>query len=152
MTTISTTTAAAAEAAEQDLGPRLRLGIMRLARRLRQQSEGDVTASMLSALSTIDSRGPITLGALAGVERISPPSMTRIVTRLEERALVTRVVDAADRRVARVSTTAAGRKLLQQNRTRKNAYLAAKVRNLSADERALLQAALPVLERLVEDE
>src|SRR3954451_10737040 len=150
MTHISTN--AAATVAEHDLAPRLRLGVMRLARRLRQQSEGDVTASMLSALSTIENRGPITLGALAGVERVSPPSMTRIVTQLEERALVTRQVDASDRRVARVSITTPGRKLLQQNRTRKNAYLAAKVRGLSPDERALLQAALPVLERLVEDE
>src|SRR3954451_3275950 len=141
-----------AVATDADLAPRLRLGVMRMARRLRQQGAGDISASALSALSTIDHRGPITLGALAGFERVSPPSMTRIVTGLEEQGLVTRQVDAADRRVARVSVTAAGRKLLQQNRTRKDAYLAAKVANLSDDDRALLQAALPVLERLAEEE
>jgi DNA-binding MarR family transcriptional regulator len=139
-------------ATDTDLAPRLRLGVMRMARRLRQQSAGDISASALSALSTIDHRGPITLGALAGFERVSPPSMTRIVTGLEEQGLVTRQVDAADRRVARVTATPIGRKLLQQNRTRKDAYLAAKVGNLSDDDRALLQAALPVLERLAEEE
>ena len=147
-----TDTSTSALATDADLAPRLRLGVMRLARRLRQQSAGDISASAVSALSTIDHRGPITLGALAGVERVSPPSMTRIVTGLEEQGLVTRQVDPADRRVARVSTTSAGRKLLQQNRTRKDAYLAAKVRGLSAGERAVLQAALPVLERLVDEE
>jgi len=143
---------ASAVATDADVAPRLRLGVMRLARRLRQQSAGDITASMLSALSTIDHRGPMTLGGLAGFERVAPPSMTRIVARLEENGLVIRQVDAADRRVARVSVSPAGRKLLEQNRTRKDAYLAAKVRNLSADDRALLQAALPVLERLVDEE
>jgi hypothetical protein len=51
-----------------------------------------------------------------------------------------------------VSVTAAGRKLLQQNRTRKHAYLAAKIGNLSDGDRVLLVAALPVLERLAEEE
>ena len=139
-------------ATENDLAPRLRLGVMRLARRLRQQNVGDVTASMLSALSSIDHNRGLTLGELATLERISPPSMTRIVARLEEHGLVTREVDAGDRRVARVSSTTEGQKLLQQNRTKKDAYLAARVANLSAEERAMLHAALPVIERLVADE
>src|SRR3954467_5052678 len=128
------TSSSIAVATDTDLAPRLRLGVMRMARRRRQQSAGDISASAISALSTVDHRGPITLGALAGFERVSPPSMTRIVTGLEEQGLATRAAEAADRRVARVSATAAGRKLLQQNRTRKDAYLAAKVGNLSADD------------------
>ena len=135
-----------------DLVPRLRLGVMRLARRLRQQNVGDVTASMLSALSSIDHNRGVTLGALATIERVSPPSMTRIVARLEEHALVTREVDAGDRRVARVSITAEGEKLLQQNRTKKDAYLAQRIAALSAEDRRVLRDAMPVIERLVADE
>src|SRR3954447_14030686 len=100
-------------ATDNDLAPRLRLGVMRLARRLRQQNVGDVTASMLSALSSVDHNGGITLGALAALERVSPPSMTRIVAQLEERGLVAREVDTVDRRVTRVSSTPDGRRLLQ---------------------------------------
>src|SRR3954451_13799337 len=139
-------------ATDNELAPRLRLGVMRLARRLRQQNVGDVTASMLSALSSIDHNRGLTLGELATLERISPPSMTRVVARLEEHGLVTRQVDTGDRRVARVSSTPEGQKLLQQNRTKKDAYLAARVANLSVEERAMLHAALPVIERLVTDE
>src|SRR3954469_9617846 len=136
---------------DTDLASRLRFTVMRLARRLRQTGDTDATLSQLSALSSIDHRGPLTLGELAAVERVAPPSMTRIVSLLEERGLVTRVVDPADRRVARVSTTADGRPLLEGSRSKKTAYLAARIEKLSDEDRALLQRALPVIERLVGD-
>ena len=136
---------------DTDLASRLRFTVMRLARRLRQTGDGDATLSQLSALSSIDHRGPLTLGELAAVERIAPPSMTRIVSHLEERGLVVRKVDSADRRVARVTTTAEGRRLLERSRGKKTAYLAARIENLSDEERRLLQQALPVIERLVGD-
>ena len=136
---------------DTDLASRLRFTVMRLARRLRQTGDSDATLSQLSALSSIDHRGPLTLGELAAVERVAPPSMTRIVSHLEDRGLVSREVDAADRRVSRVSTTAEGQRLLERSRSKKTAYLAARIENLSDEDRALLQRALPVIERLVGD-
>lgn len=130
---------------------RLRLVVMRLARRLRQQAEGDVTASLLSALSSVERLGPLTLGELASVEQVQPPSMTKIVTRLEELSFVTREVDARDRRVARVQVSDEGRRYVARSRTRKNAYLAERLRRFDPEERALLERALPLLERLVEE-
>ena len=125
---------------------------MRLARRLRQESVGDITQSQLSALSIVDRRGPLSLGELADIERVAPPSMTRIAARLEEQGWVVRTVDATDRRVAHLAVTDAGRALLKETRTRRDAYLATRLRGLSADERVILGSALPLLERLAGDE
>ena len=69
-------------AVDIDLAPRLRLALTRLGRRLRQQSDGDVTATMLSALSSVDRLGPLTLGELAVAERVQPPTITRVAGRL----------------------------------------------------------------------
>jgi DNA-binding MarR family transcriptional regulator len=136
-----------------DMPTRLRLAVMRLGRTLRQQSmTDDITPSMLSALSVVERRGPLSIGELALTERVSPPSMTRVVGHLEERHLVTREVDATDRRVARLRVTPTGARTLAAMRTRKQAYLARRLRLLSEEDRERLAAALPVLERLVEDE
>ena len=134
------------------LPSQLRLAVMRLARRLRQESVSDITQSQLSALSIVDRRGPLSLGELADVERVAPPSMTRIAARLEEQGWVVRTVDATDRRVAHLAVTDAGRALLKETRTRRDAYLATRLRGLSADERVVLGSALPLLERLAGDE
>ena len=131
---------------------RLRLVVMRLSRLLRQQSADELSPTLTSTLSTVERRGPLTLGELAAAERVQPPSMTRAVARLEERGLVTRVVDPVDRRTARVSISPAGAKTLAAGRLRKNAYLADRMRTLGSDERVLLERALPLLERLVGDQ
>ena len=138
--------------ADASAAARLRLVTMRLARRLRQQSEGDVTASMLSALSSISRLGPLTLGEVASVEQVQPPSMTKIVGKLEEQGLVVREPDAADRRVTRVRVSAAGASYVARSRTLKNAYLAERLERLTPAERDRLAEVLPLLERLVEDE
>ena len=132
-----------------ELAPRLRLGVLRLARRLRQQhADGDVTASMLSALSTVERRGPLTLGEVAAIEQVQPPTMTRIVARLEDLNLVGRTTDAADRRVQRVAVTREGARFVAKSRTRKDAFLAARLAELTPAERDALTAALPLLERM----
>lgn len=132
---------------------RLRLVVARLARQLRQYSlDTEVTVSMFSALSSVERLGLVSLGQLAAVEQVQPPTLTRIVSRLEDLGLVAREVDAGDRRVARVRLTPEGVRFLQQNRTRRNAFLAARMRKLSAQELATLEKALPVLERLLEDD
>ncbi|MCA1842589.1 MAG: MarR family transcriptional regulator [Actinobacteria bacterium] len=138
--------------AHTDLAPRLRLAVMRLARRLRQQSVDEaLTLSQVSALATLDRVGPLTLGDLAAAERVQPPTMTRVVASLLERGLVGRTPNPLDRRSAQVAVTADGRKLLDRNRSRRTAYLAKRLALLSPDERAALDEALPLLERLAGD-
>ena len=144
-------TAAPARATDASLAAGLRMVVMRLARRLRQQAEGDVTASQLSALSTVERLGPVTLGELAAAEQIQPPSMTKIVNRLEEHGFVIREVDPKDRRIARVRISDDGRRYVARSRTRRNAYLAERLRRFDAEERALIERALPLLERLVDE-
>ena len=63
---------------------RTRLAVLRLARRLRQQAFPGITPSQQSALAAIEHAGPLTLGALAAIENVRPPSITRIVAALEE--------------------------------------------------------------------
>lgn len=135
-----------------DVPARLRSAVMRLARVLRQQAEGDVTASLLSALGTVDRDGPITLGQLAAAEKLQPPSMTKIVARLDELGYVTRTVDDRDRRVARVDLTKEGRDYIAANRRRRDLLLARRLRTFTEQEQATLAAAVPLLERLVEAE
>ena len=135
-----------------DLASGIRLAVMRLARRLRQQGDAPVTPSQVSALHSLERDEPMTLGALAAAERVSPPSMTRIVAALEESGYVVREVDADDRRIARVRLTTEGRRLIERGRSRRTAYLAARMRKLGAEDLEALQRALPVLERLLEDD
>jgi DNA-binding MarR family transcriptional regulator len=144
---------AAATRELSDLAGRARLVLMRLARRIRQEAVGDeATPSMISALASVDRGGPLTLGELAAVERVQPPTMTKIVARLEAAGLVVREVDVLDRRVARVRVTPAGHRFVERGRQRGATFLASRLRTLSPDERAVVEAALPVLERLLEDE
>lgn len=137
---------------ETELVSRLRLAVTRLARRLRQQTDGEITPSQLATLSSVERLGPITLGDLASVERVQPPTMTRIVSGLEDSGLVIRRIDENDRRIARVETTVAGRRFLERSRGRKDAYLSARVRTLDPEDRAVLARAATLLERLLEGE
>ncbi len=141
---------AGVEQSEAELAARLRLSVTRLYRRLRQHTVGGLTASQASAMSTINRLGAPTLGELAEWESIQPPSMTRIVANLEQAGYVKRVVDQADRRVARVTLLAPGRKVLQQNRSLKNAFLARQLRQLDEQEREALGELTVLLERLLE--
>jgi DNA-binding MarR family transcriptional regulator len=134
------------------LPARLRLAITRLARRLRQQGETSASPTQLAALATIERDGPITLGGLAAVERVQPPTITAAVGRLEQRGLVRRLTDPDDRRVARVEITPQGRRLLEQSRSRKTAYLDRKLASLIVDERDTLERAAEILERLLEQD
>ncbi|GAC1593200.1 MAG: MarR family transcriptional regulator [Acidimicrobiales bacterium] len=130
--------------------PRLRLAVARLTRMLRQLAdpEAGMSQGLISALATVSRHGTITLGALAEQERVQPPSMTKIVARLEERGMLVRQVDGRDRRVIQVQTTTDGNAFLERMRTRRNEFLAARLAELSADEREALERALPAMERL----
>jgi DNA-binding MarR family transcriptional regulator len=133
------------------LAARLRLVATRLARQLRQQADTGLSPSQISALATINKHGPLTLGALADLERVAPPSVTKVVTKLEAAGYVARQADERDRRVVRVITTAAGDELLAEQRERKDAWLAARIAEMTADERRRIADALEVLEQLTSE-
>jgi DNA-binding MarR family transcriptional regulator len=148
---MSTLSPATTPVDQAELASRLRLSVTRLARRLRTQLPGELSPSQLAALSSVERLGPLTLGELSAAERVKPPSMTRIVSCLEEQGLVSRTVDPGDRRVARVEATAAGLRFLDQSRRQKDAYLADRLRGLSPEDRDALARAADVLERLLEE-
>jgi DNA-binding MarR family transcriptional regulator len=137
---------------DTEAAARLRLVVMRLARRLRQQAPEGVTPSQLSAISTLFVRGPMTLGELADAERVRPPTMTRVVASLEEGGLVERQRDEKDRRCARVALTRTGRTFVERSRTRKTAYLVGRMKKLSAEEVDALGRAIEILEKVVEED
>lgn len=136
---------------QADLAVRLRLVIARTARRLRQEAGEELSPSQGAALATIGRHGPLTPSELAVRERIKRPTATRVIARLEETGLVDRTQDPVDRRSFVVALTPAGRELLARVRTRKNAYLARRLRDLDADERATLDRAAAILERVLEE-
>lgn len=146
------TSLSAATTSEAELASRLRLAVTRLARRLRTQLPGELSPSQLATLATVERLGPITLGELSTAERVKPPTMTKIVACLEELGLVSRTVDQSDRRVARVEATASGLAFLEDSRQQKDAYLAQRLRTLSADDRTALEHAAAVLERILEEQ
>lgn len=128
----------------------LRLGVMRLARRLRRERAGDhdLSLTQLGALSTLETHGELTLRELAAHERVQPPSMTRTVAALEASGLVTRTPDPADGRQVLVGLTTRARELIRADRRRRDAWLATRLRLLSPAELGALRAAVPVLEKL----
>ncbi len=131
------------------LASSLRIAVGRLNRRIRNQREDDsLTLNQLSALGILARKGPLPVGELAACERIRPPSMTRIVSGLEELGLAVREPDLDDRRVINVRITDAGKARTAADRKRRDAWLTHKLRDLSPDERDRLRAALPVLEKL----
>jgi len=132
------------------LAARLRLGVTRLARRLRQEAEAGITPSMLSALSSAERQGPLTMRDLCAAEQVQPPTMTRIVAALVEAGLVVRKADPDDGRVVWVKVTSEGRRLLERSRRRKEAYLARALRSLEPLELDTLGDAAAILERLTE--
>jgi len=134
-----------------ELAGRLRFASARLIRHLRRQDEGGLGATPTAALATIVNRGPITLGELAASENLSKPSITKVVERLEHDGLIARQSDAADKRVCRVKATARGVRQLEANRARRTAWLDARLRALSAADKARLAAAIDVVEKLTED-
>jgi DNA-binding MarR family transcriptional regulator len=135
---------------QADLAVRLRHVIVRTARRLRQEAASELSPSQSAALATIDRHGPLTPSELALRERIKRPTATRVIAWLEEAGLVDRTRDPQDGRSSLVTLSPAGRELLAWTRTRKDAYLARRLRELAPEERATLDRAAAILERVLE--
>jgi DNA-binding MarR family transcriptional regulator len=132
-----------------DLAGHLRFTIVRTARRLRQEAGSDLSPSLTAALSTVERHGPMTPSELAARERIQRPTATRVVARLAGEGLVERTPDPQDGRCALVSATSAGVALLAEQRTRKTAFLAERLERLDAEDRAALERAAGILERML---
>src|SRR5258707_5278259 len=94
-------------------------------------------------------RGPLTLGPLAEHERVAPPSITKVVTKLEGDGLVVRSPDPGDRRVCRVAISPHGDALLEESRRRKTAWLAGRISELDSDRHRRLADALYWLDELI---
>src|SRR3954454_6601785 len=134
--------------AEPTPADRLRRAVTLLHRRMRQLGTDSLTLTQGSALASIVRRGPLTLGELATRENVAPPTVTKAVAALEAVGYVTRTTAPADRRVTRVSGTAAGRRHLEEVSSVRTAWLQARLEGLSAGDRKRLLAAIDVLEGL----
>ena len=130
----------------------LRDAITRVNRRLRQtRPVGDITIAQISALQSLDTAGALTPRELADLERVQPPTMTRIVARLEEKALVARTPHPTDGRQVILAPSPAGRAMLAEYRRVRDEWLAQRLAKLSADERDTVQRAAEILSRIVKD-
>lgn len=134
------------------LASQLRIGVTRLARRLRLEGDASVTPTLLVALATIERHGPMTAGDLAAHEQVRKPTVTRLLGSLLDRGLIERTPDPLDGRVTWVQLSPEGRRFLQRVRRRKDEYLSARLRRLTPHELATLERASELLERLTEDD
>ena len=136
------------------LATAMRISISRLARRLRVERLGLGGTEMvlsdiqLAALAALDRHEAMSPGELAEHEKVQPPSMTRVIAVLEERKLVQRAPHPTDRRQVILTVTPDGRALVDRSRRLKEAWLAQRLQELTPEERAILQSAAPILERL----
>jgi DNA-binding MarR family transcriptional regulator len=139
---------------EAGLATAMRISISRLARRLRVErlgfggTETALSDIQLAALAALERHESMTPGELADHEKVQPPSMTRVIALLEERGLVRRAPHATDRRQVVLTVTPEGRDVVQRVRRRREAWLAQRLRELTPEERQVLRAAAPILEKL----
>jgi DNA-binding MarR family transcriptional regulator len=129
----------------------LRVSVMKLARRLRQQrSDDDISTGQYSVLGVLVVQGPKTPRELAEYEKVQPPSMTRTLNCLVDAGLVTRTDHPADGRQVLMSVTERGAAVIHETRKRRDAWLAKRLAELTPEERATLAAASRIALRIAE--
>ena len=142
----------AEQATADQLATLLREAITRLNRRVRQARPiGDLTFSQLSALTSLQLAGALTPRELADVERVQPPTMTKIVGKLEERGLVARTPHPTDRRQVILAATEQGRAVYAQFERVRDEWLAGRLALLTAEERSTLERAAQILQQVARD-
>jgi DNA-binding MarR family transcriptional regulator len=129
---------------------RLRLVLLRLARKIRTSSVDTITPSQLAVLATVRRNQRLTIGQIAESEHVKPPSVSKIVATLEAAGFVARESDPDDRRSVYISLTDSGAAHLDEVRTAGRTWLASQLEYLGADDTAEIAAVLPFLERLLE--
>lgn len=132
------------------LASQLRLSVMRLRRRLANERHPDNELSLgaMAVLGSLYRHGELTVGELATLERVQPPSMTRTITCLEEAGHVARRRHDTDGRQVVVALTETGTTTVLADRRSHDAWLARRLSALTPHERAVLREASPILERL----
>ncbi len=134
------------------IADRLHSPAIPLLRRFRRTDDATgLSPARLSALSVVVFAGPRTLGEVASIEQVRPPTMTHLVRGLEQQGLVRREPDDEDKRVARISATRKGRRLLERGRQLRLRGLTERILTLDAPDVAALGAAIPIIERLSEE-
>ena len=128
---------------------RLRPVLLKLNRELRHEIHSlGVTGGQVSLLALIRREPGIGVRELAARERMSAPGMSKYVTRLEAAGLVARK-ELPDRRRVGLVLTEAGQRVLRSVRSRRTAWLASRLRGLSAAELEAVDAAIEPLGRLI---
>lgn len=128
---------------------RLRLVVLRLSRRIRTNSVDELTPSQQAVFASIAKNGPATIGRIAELEHVQPPSASKIVASLEARNLVERRSDPDDRRCSLIAATAVGLAYLDDVRAAGRSWLASQLSELEGHDALALAAALSALEQLV---
>ncbi len=131
-----------------ELAARLRAALARLARQLRQQAGPHLSPTLQSVLATIALHGPLPLGELAAREQVAPPTITKLLARLDEHGLIQRQRGADDKRVILVSLTADGQRQFDESRTRRTAWLVDRLAHLDDTQQADLARAVELLEAI----
>ncbi|MFT4125350.1 MAG: MarR family transcriptional regulator [Gordonia sp. (in: high G+C Gram-positive bacteria)] len=123
-----------------------------MARRLRLRRDHElVSLTQLSALNTLYHDGPMSPSALATAERVKPPSMTRVIASLADLGLVKRDPHPTDGRQAIVTLSPAGIRVITGEMAAREAWLDGRLAELTPTERATLSAAVPILERIIQE-
>jgi DNA-binding MarR family transcriptional regulator len=135
---------------EPQLSSALRISVMRLSRRMRQERSGEagLTATQLATLATLRRHGALTAGELAAHEKISPPSMTRILSTLSGLGMIERRTHPSDGRQVLVELSPAGQRLLDDDRRRRDEWLGMRLGELTPQEQEQLRVVVPLLDRL----
>jgi DNA-binding MarR family transcriptional regulator len=135
-----------------EIAARLRHGVGLLARRLRREGAAPGPGQpQVSALTAIERHGTMTMGALSSHEQVQPPTMTKIVAGLVEDGLVARAPDPLDRRIAWLTVTQEGRRLLSRRRRNMDSFLMKRLRALPPEDVATLQRAAEIIAGLTEE-
>ncbi|WP_127500273.1 MarR family winged helix-turn-helix transcriptional regulator [Actinoplanes solisilvae] len=132
-----------------ELAKTLRESIQRLNRRVRQaRPVGDLTFSQLSVLTSLQLAGALTPRELADMERVQPPTMTKIIGKLEERGLIARTPHPTDGRQVILSATEQGQAVYAQFELARNEWLATQLAALAPGERETLAQASEILQKI----
>ena len=135
-----------------ELTRRLQLALARISRQVRRETPSALGQSAISTLAILAAEGPLRPGDLATREGVRPPTMTRIITSLEEGGYVARTADPADGRACLVAITPLGTEEVSGAKTARAGQFAAHLARLNSGQLTALQAAVPVLEALIIDE
>jgi len=129
-----------------ELAAELRIGIFRSARRMRaERGSADLPDHQYSVLGWLNMSGPLTPGALAEMQHVQPPSMTRTVNTLVELGLVQKAEHPTDGRQVVVSLTEAGVREVKETVRRRDEWLTGRLAQLTPGERATLAAAAQLM-------